>query len=130
MHAVIYGKINKVAYKILGFETREGKLGLSIESGGCLPQKAWVQIVKGLRVMHDSHKDFDTDWLMPPEERKGGHVRKSRSARKPWAKDRISVCGMCGEYLVINDNGHVCGERSLLELTEGMVGSQLSRRRL
>ena len=93
---------------------------------GALPQESWVMIVKGLMVKPiDEYwrggkmiPGIDPELFMPLDERKGGHVRKHKQARTPWATDRISVCGMCGEYLVLDDNGHVCGERKISEEPE------------
>ncbi len=117
MHAVLYGKTNTIAYKILGFEARtisgQDRLGFRIESAGALAQESWVMIVKGLMVKPID--DIEPELFTPLDERKGGHVRKHRQAKTPWAIPRISVCGMCGEYLVLDDNGHVCGDRKIAE---------------
>ena len=115
MHAVIYGKFNIVAYKILGFETREGKLGLSIESGGCLPQKAWVQIVKGLKVKPIDKLEAAS--FLPHDERKGGHNRTRIRTRKRLSQ-RIYHCRNCGEAKLLP--GHKCFCRQIEGVEEGV----------
>lgn len=78
-----------------------------------MPQTAWVGIVKGLKVRPIAHKDFDTAWFTPFTERKGSHVRRHKQARKPWNKEPILPCGMCGEYIIVMDGKHVCGDRKI-----------------